>query len=80
MSLFEEVQQIVADTLNVQPDTISLETSQDSLATWDSLAQINLITALESQYDVEFEVEEIAEVASVQAIMDYLKSAGAGAG
>ena len=78
MSLFEEVQKIVGETLNVQPDTITLETSQESLSTWDSLAQINLITAIEAQYDVEFEVEEIAEVASVQAIVDYLKNAGAG--
>lgn len=78
MSLFDEVQQILATTLDVRPETITLETSQETLAIWDSLAQINLITALESRYDVEFEVEEFAEVNSVQAIVAYLEKAGVG--
>lgn len=78
MSLFEEIQQIVGSTLNIDPATILPESSQESLSTWDSLAQINLITALEAQFDVEFEVEEIVEVVSVQAIMEYLKNAEVG--
>ena len=76
MSLSEEVQQIVATTLDVEPTSISLETDQESLAIWDSLAHINVITALEARYGVEFEVEEIAAMNSVQAIVDHLENSG----
>lgn len=76
MSLIEEISEIVAATLDVNPETITPETGQETLATWDSLAQINLVTALEAKYGVEFEVEEIAEINSVQAMVDYLRASG----
>lgn len=69
MNLFEKVQDIVANTLNVSPSEITMETSQENLPAWDSLAQINLLTSLEKEFDLEFEVEEFSELVSVRAIL-----------
>lgn len=35
---------------------------------WDSFAQINLIIAIESSFDVEFDSDEISELVSVEKI------------
>lgn len=73
MTLFEKVQEIVASTLNLSPSAITLETSQNNLSSWDSLAQINMLTAFEEEFDVEFEVEEFAKINSIQEILTYLE-------
>ena len=39
---------------------------------WDSFAQINLIIAIESSFDVEFDSDEISELVSVDKISKSL--------
>ena len=39
---------------------------------WDSFAQINLIIAIESSFDVEFDSDEISELVSVEKISESL--------
>ena len=39
---------------------------------WDSFAQINLIIAIESSFDVEFDSDEISELVSVEKISKSL--------
>lgn len=39
---------------------------------WDSFAQINLIIAIESSFDVEFDSDEISELVSVEKISNSL--------
>ena len=39
---------------------------------WDSFAQINLIIAIETSFDVEFDSDEISELVSVEKISNSL--------
>jgi len=76
MDLFDQVQQIIATTLKVPPDKISRDTSDKDLASWDSIAQVNLMMSLEQTFDVFLEVEEFAQLTSVPAILEYLRGRG----
>jgi len=76
MSDFEKVQEALATVLNKDISNITFETSQDNLGAWDSLAQINFLTALEEEFDMEFEVEEFTQLKSIKAILERLKSEG----
>lgn len=44
---------------------------------WDSMAQLNIMVELESEFDVSFEPEEIAEMISYDAIKAMLEKKGA---
>jgi acyl carrier protein len=54
----DRVKAIMADIFMVEASSIGPSTSMHTLERWDSLAQINLIAALEEEFAVRFEVEE----------------------
>lgn len=53
------------------PDEIR-RASMASVATWDSVAAINLVTVIEEEFGVELAVEEIGEIASFATVLDLL--------
>ena len=67
-----KVRDIMADVLNVPADQISSATTVDSVSTWDSLAQINLATALEEEFGISFSIQEIESLRSYDNILATL--------
>lgn len=67
----EQIIKIMEDVLDEQG--INLESTQDSLENWNSLRHLNLVSELEDAFDIEFDPEEIAEMKSVKAIVDFVK-------
>ena len=63
---------IIADVLNMPVDQISSATTVDSVSTWDSLAQINLATAIEEEFGISFSVQEIEKMNSYDKIVSTL--------
>lgn len=57
-----------------QTEGIGKDCSQSNCEKWDSLNHLNLIVALEDEFDMEFEPEEIAEMKSLDAIVRMIKS------
>jgi acyl carrier protein len=78
MDLFQKIQYVIATTLKVSPDNITRETSEKDLASWDSLAQVNLMMSLEQTFDLFLEVEDFPRLTSVPAILEYLREQGKG--
>jgi len=76
MGLFEKIQYMMATTLKVSPDKISRETSDKDLASWDSLAHVNLMMSLEQTFDLFLEVEDFPKLTSVPAILEYVRGQG----
>jgi acyl carrier protein len=68
----EKVIEIMKDVL--ETEDISLNTSQENCENWNSLRQLNLVSELEDEFDVEFEPEEIAEMKSVEMVLKILQS------
>jgi acyl carrier protein len=76
MSLFPRVQETLAATLRVRPESIAPDTEAESLPAWDSLGHVNLMMALEQTFDVYIEVEDFDRLRSVPAILAYLSGRG----
>ena len=68
----EKVIEIMKDVL--ETEDISLNTSQENCENWNSLRQLNLVSELEDEFDVEVEPEEIAEMKSVEMVLKILQS------
>ena len=71
---FARVCDLMGDVLSVSEDEITLVTKQEDLANWDSLQHLNLMLALEDDFDVTLDVSDMQRLTSVRAILEYLES------
>lgn len=74
--MLEEMREMIAEQLNCEESSITESTSfKDDLGA-DSLDLFELLMALEEKYEVEIPSEELAELTTVGAVMEYLKNKG----
>ena len=74
--MVEEMKEMIAEQLNCEESSITETTSfKDDLGA-DSLDLFELVMALEEKYEVEIPSEELAELTTVGAVMEYLKNKG----
>ena len=74
--MLEKMRDIIAEQLNCDADSITEETSfKDDLGA-DSLDLFELVMALEDEYSVEIPAEELTDLTTVGAVIEYLKSKG----
>lgn len=71
----ERVFDIVSNIMNWPLKRISEDSSPEDIDTWDSLNQINLVLALEEEFDVKFTDEQIVKMLSVRSVIETLDSA-----
>ena len=58
------IRRIMADILGLEPSVIYEGTSMDNTMSWDSLAHINLMTALEQELGIVFDIDEMEQMRS----------------
>ena len=71
--MLEKMREIIAEQLNCDAESIQPETSFKEDLGADSLDLFELVMALEDEYSVEIPAEELQELTTVGAVMDYLK-------
>lgn len=70
------MKEIIAEQLNCEADSITMETSFKEDLGADSLDLFELVMALEDEYSVEIPSEELQDLTTVGAVIDYLKGKG----
>lgn len=73
----DRLYQTIAQVLDVPVNELSEEVSLDSLPMWDSLNQLNLIMALESEFGVSLSAEDALNMRNVGAMREALHNYGA---
>ena len=74
--MLEKIKEMVAEQLNVEAADLTAETSfKDDLGA-DSLDLFELVMALEDEYSVEIPSEDLQNLLTVGAVMNYLKEKG----
>lgn len=71
--IFDRVKEIIVDELGVEGSAVTMESTLEDLGA-DSLDAVELIMALEEEYDVEFAEDEVKAMKSVKNIVDYIES------
>ena len=74
MNIFDQVRTAAADVLRVPPEKITATSTPEDIESWDSVEHLNLILALETQFGVEFEPEEIERMKSIGQIAQLVES------
>ena len=60
----------------VPTSDIDITSNQDNIKGWDSLATIKLITELEKEFSIQFDIMEIVELTSIGKVVGILKNKG----
>ena len=72
----ERVYKIISQVFNVPIENINDESSSDDIETWDSLKHMNMVLALEEEFNVQFGEEQILEMLNVGLTIEILKEIG----
>jgi acyl carrier protein len=75
--IFQKVKKIVAEQLSVDPEQVTPEASFANDLGADSLDTVELVMALEEEFDVEIPDEAAEGIATVQAAVDYINQKAA---
>ena len=65
---------LVATSLDVAPATLSQDSGPASVAEWDSLAHVTVITAAEKAFGVEFAVDEMLSINSIANLCQLIET------
>lgn len=73
MDVERDVKRVIAGVLHITVESITLGLSIGDVEEWDSMGNIAIIATLEEQLDVEFPVEDLFELTSVEAFVKMIK-------
>ncbi len=71
--VFDKVKEIIADKLGVEENEVKMETSFEDLGA-DSLDIVELIMAIEEEYDIQISDEEAEKAATVGDVVNYINT------
>lgn len=74
MNTAQQLFKIVATTFEIPLEDVSEDLMAGSIPQWDSLGHLGLISAIETGFDVSFDVDELFEVESVGDFLKLLES------
>ena len=70
--ILEKVKEFIVDQLGVNPDVITMETHLMKDLEADSLDAVEIIMAIESQFDIEIPDEEAEKFQTVEDLVEYV--------
>lgn len=65
---------LVATVLNLPVEKVSADASRESLLGWDSMAIIQMMVSVETEFDVTLDVDEAAQLTSVPNIIHLVEN------
>lgn len=66
----QQIRKIIADVLNVDAAVVTDELAVGSIPEWDSVGNLAIISTIEQELGVEFPLDELFDLTSVEAIID----------
>ena len=74
MSIEERVKKIIVEQLGVKEEDVKSEASSVEDLGADSLDTVELVMALEEEFDIEIPDEEAEKITTVQSAIDYVQN------
>jgi acyl carrier protein len=71
----EKIKQIMSDIFFINTSDITENSSQDTIENWDSIGNLNLVTALEEEFEILFTDDQIIEMLNFKLVCEITKEA-----
>jgi acyl carrier protein len=68
----EKINKILADNLKISLDQASQNLTMRDISDWDSLSHMNLIVAIEDEFEIQLTGDEIVEMISLDKIREIV--------
>ena len=65
--------EVIAQTLSIPVENISIDSSSDNTAKWDSLAHMNLIFAIEDSFGIQISDDDLPNSTSVRKLIEIIQ-------
>lgn len=72
--VFEKVRDIIASTLKLDPSKVTLEASLEHDLGADSLDAVEVIMALEDEFDMSVDDDALQTIKTVQDLVEYIEA------
>lgn len=76
MTLEQRLRAVFREALELEPDTDPAELVFRNHPNWDSLGHMTLVVAIENEFGVEIDVDQIIEIDCFEAAANVLRKAG----
>jgi acyl carrier protein len=73
ITITTKLQEIFAETFDIDGKTINRETSAKDVSGWDSVAHVMLITSIEKKFEIRFTGREIVNFKTVGDLIDAIE-------
>jgi acyl carrier protein len=70
----DRIKQVMSDVFNIDVNSINNDASTSNTESWDSLKHMNLIIALEEEFNIEFTDEEIIDSMNYALILNIIEA------
>ena len=74
MDLLSRVKYVMSTVLKISEDKITGDSSPYTISGWDSMKHVTLILAIEEEFDIKFEVDEIETMVNCKVIVSTIES------
>lgn len=71
--MLTKIQEVFKEVFDVAPEEVTLTSHRDDFDEWDSMRQLELISALEKKFKVKFTMDEMIKIDSVQEIVKLIE-------
>ena len=71
--MLESIKKIARDTINNQDINFELDEKLGDIEGWDSLAYLQIISAIEKQYSFKFDLSRLIRVTTISELIDEIK-------
>ena len=62
----------VSEVLQIDSNIIHMATSVENTSEWDSFAHLAIVTAVEAEFDISFDFEEMFEIDSMKTLLNLV--------
>ena len=69
-----KVREAFKAVFDIEPQSLTLETSAGDIPGWDSLGHLSLTTQLEQTFGISFDVDELMEMENVREIVRFVSA------
>lgn len=74
MTIETFIENIEENIEGIDPGSVKADTVLKELPIWDSLAMLNMLALVDSEYDVQISGEELNNLTSVESIFEAIKA------
>jgi acyl carrier protein len=69
----ERLRKIMADVFLLDVNEIDVNSSPDSIPQWDSIGHLNLVTAIEEEFGIKIDDEQITQMLNFKLVAEIVK-------